>query len=325
MTQVASPADPSAAGLREVELARWLGGPTLAAVVVELTLLRLATRTAIHIPGIQELAGPYQVVSSVGRFAFYAAAVLVTVTLALLIPLLARNDKRTEACGVAAVLLAAAATRFDMIAGTALAVVIGGSAAVLAFRLVLAGSRLRAFIGLFGAAYLAAVAHSIAQDLSGAGSLGPRSTSELLAVAELLLLAGTVALALVVRTDRRDQLVGAGFGLLVFGALTSSAATTKILILWTFGLPGYLPPLFYAAAAGMMAAVLASAVRRDQALAIGLGLLVAGGIGLHSSYQSVLAICGLSLIALLPPRPAGGLIRERDRRPTRSVDPSTSP
>ncbi|MDZ7678247.1 MAG: hypothetical protein U5K29_06825 [Acidimicrobiales bacterium] len=322
MTDIASPAGRSSAGLREVELARWLAGPALIAALVELALLRLATRTAIHIPGIQELAGPYQVVSSVGRFAFYAGAVLVAVTLALLVPLLTRHDKRAEACALGAVVLAAVATRFDVITGTALAVVVGGAVAVLAFGLALADPRLRAFVGLFGAAFLAAVAHAIAQDLSGAGSLRPRSTSELLAASELLLLVGVVALALVVRTDGRDRLVGAGIGLIVFGALTASAATTKILILWTFGLPGYLPPLFYAAAAGLMAAVLTSAVRRDRALAIGLGLLAAGGVGLHSSYQSMLVVCGLALLVLLPPRPVGAVIGTNDLR---SIDPEVSP
>ncbi|MFP3906525.1 MAG: hypothetical protein ACLFWR_05800 [Acidimicrobiales bacterium] len=322
MTDIASPAGRSVAGRREVELARWLAGPTLAAALVELALLRLATRTAIHIPGIQELAGPYQVVSSVGRFAFHAGAVLVAITLALLVPLLARHDKRAEACAVGAVVLAAVAARFDVITGVALAVMVGGAVAVLTLRLALADSRLRAFAGLFGAAFVAAAAHAIAQDLSGAGSLRPRSTSELLAASELLLLVGVVALALVVRTDGRDRLIGAGVGLGVFGALTASAATTKILILWTFGLPGYLPPLFYAAAAGLTAAVLASAARRDRAFAIGLALLVAGGVGLHSSYQSMLVVCGLTLLVLLRVRPVGGVIGAHDLRP---VDPGLSP
>ncbi|MFP4512141.1 MAG: hypothetical protein ACLFRV_04235 [Acidimicrobiales bacterium] len=322
MTDIASPAGRSVAGLREVELARWLAGPTLAAALVELALLRLATRTAIHIPGIQELAGPYQVVSSVGRFAFHAGAVLVAITLALLVPLLARHDKRAEACAVGAVVLAAVAARFDVITGVALAVMVGGAVAVLTLRLALTDSRLRAFAGLFGTAFVAAAAHAIAQDLSGGGSLRPRSTSELLAASELLLLVGVVALALVVRTDGRDRLIGAGVGLVVFGALTASAATTKILILWTFGLPGYLPPLFYAAAAGLTAAVLASAARRDRAFAIGLALLVAGGVGLHSSYQSMLVVCGLTLLILVRARPVGGVIGSHDLRP---VDPGLSP
>ena len=82
--------------------------------------------------------------------------------------------------------------------------------------------------------------------------------------------------------------VGAGVGLAVFGAMAGSSATTRILLLWTFGLPGYLPAVVYAVVAGFLAAGLLGARRDSRDLAVGLGFLVAGGIGLQDSYQSAL-------------------------------------
>ena len=46
-------------------------------LVAELITLRVASRTAVHIPGLDSFAVGFEVLSETGRLAFYAAVVLV--------------------------------------------------------------------------------------------------------------------------------------------------------------------------------------------------------------------------------------------------------
>ncbi len=63
-----------------------------------------------------------------------------------------------------------------------------------------------------------------------------------------------------------------------------------------------LPSVAYAGAAGCLAATLAALARARNGLAVaGLVLLVTGGIGLHSTYQSGLVITGMALLAMALP------------------------
>ncbi|MFP3900359.1 MAG: hypothetical protein ACLFXM_05865 [Acidimicrobiia bacterium] len=278
------------------ELTRWLAGVTAAAALTETVLLRLATRTAIHIPGIEQVATPYGVFASIGRFAHYAASLLVAVTLALLAGLLVRRGHPVAAAAVGLVVVAAAAARVGLVSDVALALAAGAGVAGLVAWVVRAGSRRRVPVALAGVAFVAAAIHATAQHLSGAGALRPHSTAWLLLAAEAVVLAAVLVLPLVVRVRRRDLLVGAAAGGLVLAVFTANTATSTILLLWTFGLAGYVPAAVYAVAAGVLVAVLRALAREHRDLAVSLALVALGGIGLHSSYQTALVVCGLALL-----------------------------
>jgi hypothetical protein len=108
---------------------------------------------------------------------------------------------------------------------------------------------------------------------------------------------------MLVRTEvrRAPLLIGAGVALATFMALLASPATVKILLLWNFGLAGYFPAFFYAVAFGALAFTALSSRSTDAPLALGLALLVFGGLGLHSSYQSGLVLLGLVALATTNP------------------------
>jgi hypothetical protein len=83
------------------------------------------------------------------------------------------------------------------------------------------------------------------------------------------------------------------------GSLAANSSTTKILLLWNFGLPGALPAIAYGLALGAFACTMAVLWRGGDRLAVAaLALLVAGGIGLHSTYQSALVVTGLAVLGL---------------------------
>lgn len=299
MTTVSPPTSTPAAGTIDRDLARWLAAATLAAAVVELVLLRLVSRTAIHIPGIEEVAGPYGLVTYAGRYAYYSAAVLVTITLALVAHRLLRQGRIGDATAIGAVVIASVATRLGLIDRTALAVVVAVSVVMLTAGIIGAHPRLGVPVGLFGAAFLVASVHAIVQGLSGAGDLQPRSTIGLLLAAEALLFVAVLTLPRAAPPiQHSDAIVGAAVAITVFSVLIASPATIKVLMLWTLGLPGYFPAAVYAVVAGLLTSTLRAAMRGERDLAVGLGLLVAGGIGLHNSYQTALVVCGLALLTL---------------------------
>jgi hypothetical protein len=81
--------------------------------------------------------------------------------------------------------------------------------------------------------------------------------------------------------------------------LLGGAATTKILMLWNFGLSGALPSILYAAAAGALGLTVVALARQRRGLAVaGVALVAIGGIGLHSTYQSGLAVVGLAALCI---------------------------
>lgn len=321
MTAVSLPTPAPAADTTDNDLARWLAGVTLVAALIELVLLRLVSRTAIHIPGIEEVAGPYRLVAAAGRYTYYAATVLVTITLALLARRLLRQGHRGDATAIGVIIVASVAARLGLIDHTALAMATAASLVVLIVGIIGAHPRLGTPVGLFGAAFLVASVHAIAQDLSGSGDLQPRSTIALLVAAEALLFAAVLTLARAVPPTRHSDIVlGAAVAITVFGVLVASPATIKVLMLWTIGLPGYFPAAVYAIVAGLLTSTLRAALRDDRDLAVGLGLLMAGGIGLHNSYQTALVVCGLALLRLWAAEaPTPSLPSNRGARPFSSA------
>ena len=281
---------------------RWLASVLVVASFVELAILRVGTRTAIHIPGLERVAGPYRVVAEAGRLAFFVAVVL----LGILVPYLARDLSRLGTTHAAAGLIAfmgvagLGALRLvdnDVLAPAVIAVVAALAAAVLSTQC----SQVRVVVGLFVAAFLAAALRDVAQ---------PGLTDEVSAIlrsAELLgVLAATASGPLVRRSlalrrmpSGRLAYSAIAVGVVITGAILANASTVHILMLWNFGLTGTLPAAAYGLAVASWMVAVASSVRCGRHhLALALSFFFLGGIGLTSTYQSGLVVAGLGMVGL---------------------------
>ena len=287
-----------------------LRGLALAAAT-ELVVLRIATRTAIHVPGVQQFTGPYSVLAGTGRFAFRVAVLLLVATLPVTALFLVRRGRAgtVAATGVVMFLIAAGAALagIDPLAVGLVSLV----AAVLAAVGATADrpTAARVVIGFLVAAVLAFGLPTHVQ-LAGQGGLGTLSFRPLLALGELLGLAFLVTTPLLVPAqDRRfrglpEILLTAGVAAVVLAAVLGNPATAKVLLLWNFGLAGYYPAVLYAAGTGALTFTLLRLLRTgDSSAALGLVLLVCGAVGLHSTYQSGLVLAGLAVLGLSPPPP----------------------
>lgn len=283
------------------DMLRWL--PTLAALaaVVEMLVLRVFTRTAIHIPGFSTLRPVYVTISETGRVAFYVAAVLLIALLMLLVADLARRGSFATlagAAGIATFLGAAGIARLRETDGSFL-----GTATVVSVLLLgpwaCGGSsgRSRIVRALLLTAFLVAA-------MISAGQPAPIDLSArrawLAVAAEMLAILGAIAAPLLTRTRSRSALVwGAAVGVLVVAVLIANPWTVKILLLWNLGLAGYLPSVLYGcAAAALTYTVISLFSDRRVTSAVGILLLFAGGIGLHSTYQTALVLAGLALLGM---------------------------
>lgn len=306
MSRQSQPGNPGvgASALRYV-----VGGLALAALV-ELSILRTFTRTAIHIPALEELSGPYTVLAGLGRYAYYLSVVLLIAALPLLASALWRRRSVTGAVGAAAILAFAA-----IAAAAALGAVPEhlADAATLAVVVALAGvaagrqhARGAFALLLFGAAFALNAVYTTLQAAAQAG-LGTIDGQDLLTAAEVGGVAFALASPLLAPSacSRRTALTSATVALVVFGTLLGAGGpTTRILLLWNEGLSGTLPSVVYALAAGALVFTVLHLLgtRRFMAL-IGLLLVLAGGVGLHNTYQSRLVVVGLAVLALAVPSP----------------------
>jgi len=299
-----TPAPPSATMLVAAGLAL--------ASAIELLILRTFTRTAIHIPGIETLREPYELVSLGGRYAYYVSVVLLLVALpGIAWQLWGRGTPLWRGIGIslAAFALLSAMAAFGIADRFALDITAAGAIATVtvAGAALTRRAALAAPAGLFAAAFVLSSTHTIAQTASQEG-LASIETGWALTTAEVLGAAFALATPLLVSKNlgRGPALIGMGVALVTWVAfLGNGGNTARFLLLWSEGLSGVLPSVVYAAAAGCMAATIAALLRmRNVAGAAGLVLLVTGGIGLHSTYQSGLAITGMALLVLaLPHRP----------------------
>jgi len=282
----------------------WLVRATALAGAAELLLLRLLTRTAVHIPGIATLGGPYLVVAELGRFAYYLAAVLLSLTLVGLAWVLARRASPDALTGAASLLLflgAALAARAGLIGDALLAPI-----SVLAVEVVMLagatrpGAARRARALLFGSAFLVSSAYVLFQANATGNYASTANFAWLLPIGEFIVLAWCVEAPLLLRRrpDRASMMWGIAVALATLIALRMGEATTKILLLWNLGLAGYLPDPAYALAFGMLAYALSRAVRSGRpSLATAFGLLIVGGLGLHSTYQTGFVLAGLAVLS----------------------------
>ena len=276
---------------RLIDLIRWAGTWTAVAALTELVLLRIGTRTALHIPG--AFSEPFRVVAAAGRLAFLLAVVLAALTLALLVVELAHVSWLPGAAAAVFLVTATVVAVRSVPADTdALTVVSVAAVVILA---------VRAMVGLGGSARVPLLLFTLAVGMAGLQAAGVGDAGLLLDLAEGLAVAAAIsAPALVGGLGRRAGIWGAVAGLVVLLALGPMGATTKILLLWNFGLAGALPAPLYAVAVGVLLATMVSALGGDRRVVlVPLVLIGIGGIAPQSTYQTALVIIGLGLLVLV--------------------------
>jgi len=276
------------------------------AALIELVVLRMTTRTAIHIPGIQEYAGPYQAVSGTGRLAYTVAVLLAAGCVAILARALwyRPGPGRVAAVALGVFFAVAAAAAFGVLGPFPVDFAVMGCVVAVAPAAV--GSRrgrpaLALWVGVV--AFIVMGAASLAESAPASG-LGTVHLDKLLLPGEILAAAAAIGTPLLLRSRPRTWVVcvAAVVGVVVTGAFLASPSTTMILVLWNFGIQGVLPALVYGlGAAAITVSVLGLWTTDHRSEAVALVLLVAAGTGLHSTYQSALVLCGLALFALAAP------------------------
>jgi hypothetical protein len=283
--------------LRAEDLAWWAGW----VAVVELVLLRIGTRTLVHIPGVDVIAGPLAWLSEAGRFAYYLALVLIVgVGMAL-----AASWWVSRSPGRWLEILSLVIFVVGAVAGAIGAVDPGvvGWAGLAALLPLVVGS-----IGIGRGAiplllWTAAVWSSgLAVLLQGrGGGLTGDAVAGFLQAGDILAVAGAVAFPLLLgrRPSRGPLVTGVVVAGVVGALLTWVSSTTAILALWAFGVTASLPPLIYGmAAAGMAVTVHQAVLDRNRRVAAATLLVLAGGIGLVSTYQTGLVLVGLGMVSI---------------------------
>lgn len=285
-------------------------GPAVLAAGAELLVLRTFTRTIIHIPGAQSASRLLDLVTDAGRFAYYLSVVLLIMLLGTLAAAGTAAAGASRASSSWRLVVSAAVATFAATAVVARAGYAGDgvvaalmtaavvSAAIAAAAPVRGAERAARLLigGAFTAAALPVVLWS-----SGLGASRPAGLSWAYLGAEAAALAAFSLLGLR-RVGRRVVAAGVLAGLAVTAVLLASpagAASTKTLMLWNLGLGGYLPaPLYGLAVAGAVIGLTARYRAGERFAAAGWALVICGGIGLHSTYQSGLVVAGLGLLAL---------------------------
>jgi hypothetical protein len=269
-------------------LALWLARATMLAALAELVLLRTATRTAIHIPGIDRVAIGFRAVAEAGRLGYYLAVVLLTAALGAMVVALHRAGHDLPAAAVGFVLATAVAGRVGWAGAEVLDL-----AAVVAVAALAVGvaRRLPRPVGL------AVLLYAVAFALIG----WPQGVDSAAVAGEAAAVAAMISLGLPALRGADRLIVGTAVAVAsaTLVGLVVSPATPKILLLWNAGLTGVLPAAVYALAFGAVAAAIVRLWRAGRAwTAVALCLLVEAGVGFHSTYQSGLAILGLAVLTL---------------------------
>lgn len=282
---------------RRMPTLRVLSGALGVVALIELALLRTGTRTLIHIPGLGRFDMSIGVLSEVGRLAYYFSVVLLVSTLIYLVYWLWRVDTlpaRAASLFATFFLLAAGAGRIGVVTTP----VVGWSsliAAVAAATITWRGVR-SIPIGLFIASWAIAAWSVLGQGVGG--GLSGRSVDVSIVVAEsLLILAGVSAPLLVLRGVGTPGLVA---GLVAFVAVAAGfsvgGSTLAILALWNLGVPGWFSPLAFGLAfGGLVAAAWSALAAHERLTAVSIGLLVAGGVGTISTYQTGLVLAAVAV------------------------------
>jgi hypothetical protein len=292
----------------------------------ELILFRTLSRVGVHIPKTGWVLEAFNALVGVGSYAFNVASITVVVALLLLSYAAIRGrfgrHWLTAVTGLA-LLAFTSASVFLAFTGEDSATRLAYGLASVAIMLAVAGQALtdgdlpfsrRLIIGLIVLAYVLAQYRVLAvqaYDTLGRASGVPGGIT-LLQIAEALVVlnAGAVFLAWS-GIRRRDWpggthwLIAGAVVLLFLGSLYGrpDSSTAAILSLWSLGLTLYLPIPMYALALGLYSVALSSrvaaALKNDRVLpdAIALGLLPVAGLTLDLSYQHLVAVLALALLA----------------------------
>lgn len=278
-------------------------GALAAAAVIELAVLRTFTRTAVHIPALHALRSPYEVLTNAGEFAYFAALCLVVPALIAIGVVLVRDrhpQRYLIGFGLGSFLIPWTLVGVGLWTIEAMDAITIGAVCALAVAVSLAVPwRVAVPTLVFALAFAASAFHTWLPNSSFEGMVG--QPGGLLTIAEFAGIAYAVSTPLLVpaRADRLSRWLGVGAGGLVFVALLGNGSTSRFLLLWNAGLSGTLPAFVYAAAAGALVYTLVAAWRaKSPFVTAGVILLVAGGIGLHSTYQSSLVLAGLASLAV---------------------------
>lgn len=286
-------------------LTLWLG----AAVLLELVLLRTGTRTLVHIPGLGRFEVPIGMLSEVGRFAFYLSLVLVVATLTYI------GWSCWETRTRSGRFLGSIALTFLVVAGLGRLGMVPDSAVAWLALFSMIGALVVTWDGprsLPVAAFVAASAFATWAVLGQGvgGGLSGRVVDISTVVAEaLLVLAGVTAPLLVMgRVSRAALIAGLVAVGLVSAGLSVGGSTLAILTLWNLGVPGWLAPMAYGLALGGLVVTTWSAIEhRMTTVAVAMVLLVAGGVGPMSTYQTALALTAVILLGIARRDPSKGV------------------
>jgi hypothetical protein len=284
----------------------WLPGLAVAlavAAAIELLLLRVATRTLIHIPGVERAEGPFTLVAELGRLTYSITVVLLAMLLVAIGLWSARAGRTIEVAAVAAFGLAAMAARLDfmdplaVVSASIVAVVVLGVAAARRHPTFRRRPAARVPLLLIGAAIVLFGLRALSVGAMATGVVA--SDSWLLQVAEMVALAGLILLPLATgRPDRVSLVAALVVGLSIWVGLTLAGATVKILFLWNLGLAGSFPAWVYAlGGAAVIAAALTAARSGRTVWTVAIVLLVAGGFVIQSTYQSALIVASFGVLA----------------------------
>jgi hypothetical protein len=274
-----------------------------AAAVTELVVLRLFTRTAVHIPALHSLQGPYEIVSAGGQYAYFVSLGLILPATLRLVFELYRTRSRSRFLASFGLLVFGVSWAFGWSLARNLAILDFGTlvgVAALASAAALADLRGRSVVPLV----LFAVAFAAAGLYTALPALGSTRTSMpqpgwLLSTTEFAGLAFAVSTPLLAQRPRQRSThwLAAGAGGLILLTFLGNGSTSRFLLLWNVGLSGIVPGFVYALAGAALVYAVVALWRQGSGLAAsGLLLLVAGGIGLHSTYQSSLVVVGLTAL-----------------------------
>lgn len=297
---------------------RILAGSLGVVALVELVLLRSGTRTLVHIPGLGRYDVSIGVLNEVGRMAYYLSVVLLVATLGYLAVWLWRVDtllSRTAALLVALSILVAAAARMGVLAPPAVGWYSVGAISAMA---TLAWRGVRSVpLALFAGSWVVAAWSVLGQ--GPGGGISVRSVDISVIVAEaLLILAGVTAPLLVSRRVTTTGVVaGVAAFLVVAAGFSVGGSTLAILTLWNLGVPGWFSPLAFGLAfGGLVTATWSALAAGERMTAVCIGLLLAGGVGMISTYQTSLVLAALTIVC------ATTLAEDRTRRPSNPDDDS---
>ena len=271
------------------------------AASAELMLLRIATRTFIHIPGMDVVSGPLAVIAEAGRLAFHLTIVLVVALLFSTLVEIRRDRTGGSAALAAAIGLVLVASGLA-VAGQ-LSPSVTGWISLFAIGLPLVATRRLGERAVPLILWVAAVWLTGSGTLlqGSGGGIGGGQFGGLLLAGEFAGVTAAVTLPLLTARPFPRPALTAGLAVagLVTALLSFASSTTAILVLWSFGIPASLSPLLYGLAAGAAVMTLWAAFstgRRE--LGAGILLLAIGGFGLISTYQTILIVAGLVIVAM---------------------------